>query len=90
MKEGLTFDDVLLQPAHSEVLPKDGSVRPAVIRYQIEYPGTECGMDTVTESAGNWLHVSGLGVIHKNMSSTSQKKWKVKRSENGVINIHSS
>ena len=89
-KEGLTFDDVLLLPAHSEVLPKevDLSVELAP-NLKLNIPLISAGMDTVTESkmAIALARQGGLGVIHKNMSIERQRDEveKVKRSENGVI-----
>ena len=89
-KEGLTFDDVLLMPAHSEVLPKgvDLSVQLSE-KIKLNIPVLSAGMDTVTESAMAiaLARQGGLGVIHKNMSIERQRDevQKVKRSENGVI-----
>lgn len=89
-KEGLTFDDVLLLPAHSAVLPKevDLSVELAP-NLKLNIPLISAGMDTVTESkmAIAVARQGGLGVIHKNMSIERQRDEveKVKRSENGVI-----
>ena len=89
-KEGLTFDDVLLLPAHSEVLPKevDLSVELAP-NLKLNIPLISAGMDTVTESkmAIALARQGGLGVIHKNMSIERQRDEveKVKRYENGVI-----
>ena len=89
-KEGLTFDDVLLVPAHSEVLPKsvDLSVQ-LTTKIKLNIPIISAGMDTVTESrmAIAMARQGGLGIIHKNMSIEEQAEEveKVKRSENGVI-----
>ena len=89
-KEGLTFDDVLLIPAASEVLPKevDLSVR-LTDRITLNLPIISAGMDTVTEAkmAISMARQGGLGIIHKNMSIEEQAEQveQVKRSENGVI-----
>ncbi len=89
-KEGLTFDDVLLLPAHSEVLPKDVDLSVELSpQIKLNIPVLSAGMDTVTESAMAIAvaRQGGLGVIHKNMSIEAQAEEveKVKRSENGVI-----
>jgi len=89
-KEGLTFDDVLLVPQKSNVLPKDVSVETKLTDQLIlKSPLISAGMDTVTESAMAVAiaRQGGLGVIHKNMSIESQAEQvdKVKRSESGVI-----
>ncbi|KGR89699.1 inosine-5-monophosphate dehydrogenase [Ureibacillus massiliensis 4400831 = CIP 108448 = CCUG 49529] len=89
-KEGLTFDDVLLVPAFSEVLPKsvDLSVQ-LTSKIKLNIPIISAGMDTVTESkmAIAMARQGGIGIIHKNMSIEEQAEEveKVKRSENGVI-----
>ncbi|MBP1949475.1 IMP dehydrogenase [Virgibacillus litoralis] len=89
-KEGLTFDDVLLLPAKSEVLPKDVDVSTALSnKMKLKSPFMSAGMDTVTESgmAIAMARQGGLGVIHKNMSIEDQAEQvdRVKRSESGVI-----
>lgn len=89
-KEGLTFDDVLLVPAHSEVLPKDIDLSVELTpSLKLNLPVISAGMDTVTEAkmAIAMARQGGLGVIHKNMSIENQadEVLKVKRSENGVI-----
>jgi IMP dehydrogenase len=89
-KEGLTFDDVLLVPAKSEVLPKDVSLKVNLTEtLKLNIPIISAGMDTVTESelAISIARQGGLGVIHKNMSIEQQADQvdKVKRSESGVI-----
>jgi IMP dehydrogenase len=89
-KEGLTFDDVLLVPAKSEVLPKDVSVKVRLTEtLQLNIPILSAGMDTVTEAntAIAMARQGGLGIIHKNMSIEQQAEQvdKVKRSESGVI-----
>jgi IMP dehydrogenase len=87
---GITFDDVLLEPAYSEVLPKDADVRTHLTRnIKLNIPIVSSPMDTVTESdlAIALAQEGGLGVIHKNMTVDQQTREvdKVKRSENGVI-----
>ncbi|WP_077215241.1 IMP dehydrogenase [Bacillus dakarensis] len=89
-KEGLTFDDVLLIPAKSEVLPKDVSLQVELTdKIKLNVPIISAGMDTVTEAemAIAMARQGGLGVIHKNMSIEQQADQvdKVKRSESGVI-----
>lgn len=89
-KEGLTFDDVLLVPAHSEVLPKDVSLSVNLTpKIKLNIPIISAGMDTVTEApmAISMARQGGIGIIHKNMSIEEQADQveKVKRSENGVI-----
>jgi len=89
-KEGLTFDDVLLIPAKSEVLPKDVSLSVQLTKkIKLNIPIISAGMDTVTEAdmAIAMARQGGLGIIHKNMSIEQQAEQvdKVKRSESGVI-----
>ena len=89
-KEGLTFDDVLLVPGHSEVLPKDVNLSVNLTdNIKLNIPLISAGMDTVTESkmAIAMARQGGIGIIHKNMSIDEQAEEveKVKRSENGVI-----
>ena len=89
-KEGLTFDDVLLVPAKSEVLPKDVDLSVHLTdTLQLNVPIISAGMDTVTEAAMaiSMARQGGLGIIHKNMSIEQQAEQvdKVKRSESGVI-----
>lgn len=89
-KEGLTFDDVLLVPAHSEVLPKEVNLSVQLTpKIKLNIPMISAGMDTVTEAsmAIAMARQGGLGIIHKNMSIEEQADnvEKVKRSENGVI-----
>ncbi|MFC7370843.1 IMP dehydrogenase [Fictibacillus iocasae] len=89
-KEGLTFDDVLLIPAKSSVLPKDVSVKTKLSEnVQLNIPVISAGMDTVTEAemAIAMARQGGLGIIHKNMSIEDQAEQvdRVKRSESGVI-----
>lgn len=89
-KEGLTFDDVLLVPASSEVLPRDVDLSVNLTSsLKLNIPIMSAGMDTVTEAelAIAIARQGGLGVIHKNMSIEQQAEQvdKVKRSERGVI-----
>lgn len=89
--EGLTFDDVLLIPSYSEVLPKEVSLSCRFSRnITLNIPIVSAAMDTVTEStmAIALAREGGIGVIHKNMSIAAQaaEVRKVKRSENGMIN----
>lgn len=89
-KQGLTFDDVLLIPAHSNVLPREVDVTTYLTNeIKLNIPVMSAGMDTVTESdmAIAMAREGGIGVIHKNMSVDEQCKEvdKVKRSEHGVI-----
>ncbi|MFJ8248307.1 IMP dehydrogenase [Peribacillus asahii] len=89
-KEGLTFDDVLLIPGKSEVLPNDVSLKVELAEnLKLNIPIISAGMDTVTEAemAISMARQGGLGIIHKNMSIEAQAEQvdKVKRSESGVI-----
>ena len=90
VREGLTFDDVLLVPARSEVLPKevDLSIQLTPV-IKLNIPLMSAAMDTVTDSrmAIAMAREGGLGIIHKNMSIAEQAAQvdKVKRSEHGVI-----
>ena len=88
--EGLTFDDVLLIPARSEVLPREVDITTHFSRdLKISAPIVSAAMDTVTESelAIAIAREGGIGVIHKNMPIEAQMEHvrKVKRSENGMI-----
>ena len=90
VKMGLTFDDVLLIPAESNVLPADIDLHPRLTRkITLNIPVVSAAMDTVTESrmAIALAREGGLGIIHKNMSIGAQAEQvdMVKRSENGVI-----
>ena len=89
--EGLTFDDVLLIPARSDVLPKDIDLSTRLTnKIKLNIPLLSAAMDTVTEAelAIAIAREGGAGVIHKNMSVEAQVDHvlRVKRSENGVIN----
>ncbi len=89
-EEGLTFDDVLLQPAYAEVLPRDVNVTTKFTRrITINAPIVSAAMDTVTESqlAIAIAREGGIGVIHKNMTIEHQAAQvkAVKRAENGMI-----
>jgi IMP dehydrogenase len=88
--EGLTFDDVLLVPQYSEILPRDVSLKTQFSRnITLNIPIVSAAMDTVTEAtlAIAIAREGGIGVIHKNMSIVDQAKQvkKVKRAENGMI-----
>jgi len=90
VQKGLTYDDVLLIPAYSEVLPREVNVKSKFTRnIDINIPIVSAAMDTVTESAMAiaMAQEGGIGVIHKNMSIKSQaiEVKKVKRAENGMI-----
>lgn len=90
ISDGITFDDVLLLPAYSEIIPAQTDVSTQLTpRIQLNIPVLSAPMDTVTESA---LAIAlaqegGIGVIHKNMSTEDQVREvrKVKRSANGII-----
>ncbi|MDY2859044.1 MAG: IMP dehydrogenase, partial [Candidatus Cryptobacteroides sp.] len=89
--EGLTFDDVLLIPAYSEVLPREVSLKSRFSRnISLNIPIVSAAMDTVTEAtmAIALAREGGIGVIHKNMSIQAQAAQVrlVKRAENGMIN----
>lgn len=88
--EGLTFDDVLLMPAYSEVLPRDVNISTQLTKtIRLNVPLLSAAMDTVTEAqlAIALAREGGLGILHKNMSINHQADQvrKVKRSENGLI-----
>lgn len=90
LKKAITFDDVLLIPAHSNVLPKDVNLTTNLTKnIKLNIPILSAAMDTVTESklAIAIAQEGGIGIIHKNMSIKDQAKevWKVKRFESGII-----
>ena len=90
LKEGITFDDILLVPNYSNVLPKEVSLSTKLTKtITLNIPFISAGMDTVTEArmAVAIARQGGIGIIHKNMSILEQAEEvdKVKRSENGVI-----
>lgn len=90
-QEGLTFDDVLLVPSYSEVLPREVSLKCQFSRnIWLNIPIVSAAMDTVTEAtmAISVAREGGIGVIHKNMSIAEQAAQvrRVKRAENGMIN----
>ena len=90
IREGLTFDDVLLEPGESHILPRDADLRTALTReITLEIPLVSAAMDTVTEheAAICLAQNGGIGVIHKNLSFAAQagEVDKVKRSESGMI-----
>src|SRR6185295_19732409 len=90
LAEALTFDDVLLVPAESEVLPRDCDVRTRLTeRITLQIPLVSSAMDTVTEAqtAICMARAGGLGVIHKNLSIEAQahEVHKVKKAESGMV-----
>ena len=90
VKKALTFDDVLLIPAHSAVLPRDVSlVTRLTAKITLNIPLLSAAMDTVTESrlAIALAQEGGIGIIHKSMTSEAQaaEVLKVKRFESGVV-----
>ena len=90
VQEALTFDDVLLIPAHSEVLPKDVSLKSRLTRsIALNVPLVSAAMDTVTESrlAIGMAQEGGIGILHKNMEAEEQARHvrMVKKFESGVV-----
>ncbi|GAB7125631.1 IMP dehydrogenase [Silvimonas sp. JCM 19000] len=90
VQKALTFDDVLLVPAHSEVLPRDVSLTTQLTRdIRLNLPLVSAAMDTVTEAplAIALAQEGGIGIVHKNMSARLQAKEvsKVKRYESGIV-----
>jgi IMP dehydrogenase len=88
--DGLTFDDVLLMPAYSQVLPRDVDITTHLTKHiKLNVPMLSAAMDTVTEAslAMALAREGGLGILHKNMSIAQQAEQvrKVKRSESGLI-----
>ncbi|RDU73518.1 IMP dehydrogenase [Helicobacter anseris] len=90
IQKALTFEDILLVPAYSEILPKEVNLQSKLTKnIALNIPFISAAMDTVTEyrSAIAMARLGGIGIIHKNMDIDSQVKEikKVKKSENGVI-----
>ena len=90
IREGITFDDILLIPAYSEILPNQVDLSTQLTKtIKLNIPVMSAGMDTVTETrmAVSMARQGGIGIIHKNMTIEEQaeKVDRVKRSENGVI-----
>jgi len=90
LQKALTFDDVLLVPAHSAILPRDVQLRTRISRdIEINLPLVSAAMDTVTESrlAIALAQEGGIGIVHKNLSARQQaaEVSKVKRFESGVV-----
>ena len=91
VQEALTFDDVLLQPAYSEVLPREVILRSRLTRgIAVNLPLVSAAMDSVTEArlAIALAQEGGIGIIHKNMSGEAQARevLRVKKYESGIIN----
>ena len=90
LQKALTFDDVLLVPAYSDILPKDTSLTTRLTRnITLNIPLLSAAMDTVTEArlAIAMAQEGGIGIIHKNMTAREQAREvsKVKRFESGVV-----
>ncbi|HEX4928855.1 MAG TPA: IMP dehydrogenase [Burkholderiales bacterium] len=90
IQKALTFDDVLLLPAHSRILPRDASLKTRLTRHiELNIPIVSAAMDTVTEArlAIAIAQEGGIGVVHKNLASAAQaaEVAKVKRFESGVL-----
>ena len=90
IREALTFDDVLLVPAHSSVLPSNVDTRTQVTKkISLNIPLLSSAMDTVTESqmAITMAQAGGLGVIHRNLEieNQAQEVRRVKRFESGIV-----
>ena len=90
IQKALTFDDVLLLPAHSRILPRDASLKTRLTRsLELNIPIVSAAMDTVTEArlAIALAQEGGIGIIHKNLSPQAQaaEVMKVKRFESGVL-----
>ena len=91
IKKALTFEDILLIPAYSEVLPKEVNLKTKLTKnITLNSPFVSAAMDTVTEhrTAISMARMGGIGIIHKNMDTSAQinEVKKVKKSESGVIN----
>src|SRR5215475_15698366 len=90
LEEALTFDDVLLVPAESDVIPKDVEVRTQLTSgIRLAIPIVSSAMDTVTEAATaiGMAREGGIGIIHKNLSVEEQAREivKVKKAESGIV-----
>ena len=90
IQKALTFDDVLLLPAHSRVLPREASLKTRLTRkLELNIPLVSAAMDTVTEArlAIAMAQEGGIGIVHKNFSPQAQaaEVAKVKRFESGVL-----
>lgn len=90
IQKALTFDDVLLVPAHSSILPRDVSLRTRLTRnITLDMPLVSAAMDTVTEArlAIALAQEGGIGIVHKNLSPKGQaaEVAKVKRFESGIL-----
>ena len=90
LREALTFDDVSLVPAASEVLPKDVDTSTRITRgVRLQIPLVSAAMDTVTESATaiTMARQGGVGIVHKNLSIEEQATeiTKVKKAESGIV-----
>ena len=90
LQEALTFDDVLVIPRHSDVLPKDVNLQTKLTRnLNLNLPFCSAAMDTVTESkmAIALAALGGIGIIHKNNSPEEQAEevWRVKKFESGIV-----
>ena len=90
-QKALTFEDILLIPQYSEILPKEVDIRTVLTKkIKLNIPFVSAAMDTVTEhqAAIKMARLGGIGIIHKNMDIASQAKEvsRVKKSESGVIN----
>src|SRR4051794_21406846 len=89
-REALTFDDVLLRPGHSEVLPSEADLRTRITRdLELNLPILSAAMDTVTEArlAIAMAQAGGLGVIHRNLTPERQAEevHQVKKFESGMV-----